>query len=61
LVDGWRVDSAAFVDVAVLTFVQLDMLEQLARLYGVEYSEGIGRSFITALANDLGEVGGVGD
>jgi uncharacterized protein (DUF697 family) len=39
-----------FVDVAAVTFVELDMLEQLARLYGVDYSEGIGRSFITALA-----------
>lgn len=38
------------VDVAAVTFVQLDMLEQLARLYGVEYTESIGRSFITALA-----------
>jgi uncharacterized protein (DUF697 family) len=39
-----------FVDVAAVTFIQLDMLEQLARLYEVEYSERIGRSFITALA-----------
>jgi uncharacterized protein (DUF697 family) len=37
-------------DVAAVTFVQLDMLEQLARLYDVEYTESIGRSFITALA-----------
>ena len=38
------------VDVATVTFVQLDMLEQLARLYEVEYSVSIGRSFVTALA-----------
>jgi uncharacterized protein (DUF697 family) len=37
-------------DVAAVTFVQLDMLEQLARLYDVEYTESVGRSFITALA-----------
>lgn len=37
-------------DVAAVTFVQLDMLEQLARLYDIEYSASIGRSFITALA-----------
>lgn len=37
-------------DVAAVTFVQLDMLEQLARLYGVDYSVSVGRSFITALA-----------
>ncbi len=38
------------VDVATVTYVQLDMLEQLARLYGVSYSVSMGRSFITALA-----------
>ena len=38
------------VDVATVTVVQLDMLEQLAKVYGVEYSVSIGRSFITALA-----------
>jgi uncharacterized protein (DUF697 family) len=38
------------VDVATVSFVQLDMLEQLARVYGVEYSVSIGRSFIAALA-----------
>jgi uncharacterized protein (DUF697 family) len=37
------------VDVASVTWIQLDMLYKLARLYDVEYSSGSARAFVSAL------------
>jgi len=37
------------VDFAAVTAIQLEMLQQLARLYGVEYSRSTGKTFVSAL------------
>ncbi|NJK39511.1 MAG: DUF697 domain-containing protein [Oscillatoriales cyanobacterium RM1_1_9] len=37
------------VDFAAVTAIQLEMLQQLARLYGVEYSQSTGKTFVSAL------------
>ncbi len=36
-------------DVAAVTAIQLDMLKQLADLYGVDYSKSAGKGFVSAL------------
>lgn len=36
-------------DFAAVTAIQLEMLQQLARLYGVEYSQSTGKAFVSAL------------
>jgi uncharacterized protein (DUF697 family) len=38
------------VDIAAVTGVQLDMISRLCRIYGVDYSESIGKSLLSALA-----------
>ncbi len=37
------------VDFAAVTAIQLEMLQQLAQLYGVEYSRSTGKAFVSAL------------
>lgn len=37
-------------DVAAVTMVQLDMLKQLSRVYGVDYNESFGKNLISAIA-----------
>ncbi|MBE9076100.1 DUF697 domain-containing protein [Romeria aff. gracilis LEGE 07310] len=37
------------VDFAAVTAIQLEMLQQLAHLYGVEYSRSTGKAFVSAL------------
>lgn len=37
------------VDFAAVTAIQLEMLQQLARLYGVDYSQSSGKTFVSAL------------
>lgn len=37
------------VDFAAVTAIQLEMLQQLARLYGVDYSQSTGKAFVSAL------------
>ncbi|MEM6423540.1 MAG: DUF697 domain-containing protein [Cyanobacteria bacterium P01_H01_bin.119] len=37
------------VDFAAVTAIQLEMLQQLAELYGVEYSRSTGKAFVSAL------------
>jgi uncharacterized protein (DUF697 family) len=37
------------VDFAVVTAIQLEMLQQLAQLYGVNYSRSTGKTFVSAL------------
>ncbi|NJO02121.1 MAG: DUF697 domain-containing protein [Bacteroidia bacterium] len=36
-------------DIAAVTVVQMDMLKQLSRVYGVDYKESSGKNFISAL------------
>ena len=38
------------VDIAAVTAIQLDMLRQLCKLYGQDYSESRGKAFVGALA-----------
>lgn len=38
------------VDFAAVTAIQLEMLQQLANLYGVNYSQNMGKSFVSALS-----------
>jgi uncharacterized protein (DUF697 family) len=40
-------------DIAAVTGVQLDMLKQLATLYGVRFSESEGKAWLTALTGSL--------
>jgi uncharacterized protein (DUF697 family) len=37
------------VDFAAVTAIQLEMLQQLAQLYGVNYSRSLGKTFVSAL------------
>lgn len=37
------------VDFAAVTAIQLEMLQQLARLYEVDYSQSTGKAFVSAL------------
>lgn len=37
------------VDFVAVTAIQLEMLQQLARLYGVSYSQSMGKTFVSAL------------
>jgi uncharacterized protein (DUF697 family) len=37
------------VDLAAVTAIQLDMLQQLAHLYGVDYTQSTGKAFVSAL------------
>lgn len=37
------------VDFAAVTAIQLEMLQQLAQLYGVSYSRSLGKTFVSAL------------
>jgi uncharacterized protein (DUF697 family) len=37
------------VDFAAVTAIQLEMLQQLAQLYGVNYSKSLGKTFVSAL------------
>lgn len=37
------------VDFAAVTAIQLEMLQQLASLYGVDYSKSMGKTFVSAL------------
>jgi uncharacterized protein (DUF697 family) len=37
------------VDFAAVTAIQLEMLQQLAHLYGVDYSRSMGKTFVSAL------------
>lgn len=37
-------------DIAAVTAVQLDMLKQLSKIYGVDYQESSGKSLISAIA-----------
>lgn len=37
------------VDFAAVTAIQLEMLQQLARVYGVDYSRSLGKTFVSAL------------
>jgi uncharacterized protein (DUF697 family) len=41
------------IDIAAVTMVQLDLLQQLCQLYGVNYSRASGRSLITALTSSV--------
>lgn len=41
-------------DIAAVTLIQLDMMKQLARLYGAEYSETSGKAWVSALTGSLG-------
>lgn len=36
-------------DIAAVTSIQIDMLKQLARVYGVDFSASSGKAFVTAL------------
>ncbi|MGK7929971.1 MAG: DUF697 domain-containing protein [Microcystaceae cyanobacterium] len=38
-----------FVDFAAVTAIQLEMLQQLARLYNVQYNQSTGKAFVSAL------------
>ncbi|AUC61524.1 conserved hypothetical protein, membrane [Cyanobacterium sp. HL-69] len=38
------------VDFAAVTAIQLEMLQQLANLYGVSYSQNMGKTFVSALS-----------
>jgi uncharacterized protein (DUF697 family) len=38
-----------FVDFAAVTAIQLEMLQQLAELYGVDYTRSNGKTFVSAL------------
>jgi uncharacterized protein (DUF697 family) len=38
-----------FVDITAVTAIQLDMLKELAELYGVDYSKNAGKAFVSAL------------
>lgn len=42
------------VDIAAVTLIQLDMLKQLANLYGADYDESSGKAVVTALTGGLG-------
>ena len=37
-------------DIVAVTAIQIDMLRQLARLYEVDFSDSIGKGFVTALS-----------
>ncbi|MEM9137012.1 MAG: DUF697 domain-containing protein, partial [Cyanobacteria bacterium P01_F01_bin.42] len=37
------------VDFAAVTAIQLEMLQQLAQIYGVDYSRSLGKAFVSAL------------
>ena len=39
----------SLLDIASMTAIQIDMLKQLAKLYGVEYSTAKGKTFVSAL------------
>jgi len=53
----WAIGAGALplpiIDVASVTLVQVDMLKQLSALYGVNYSENMGKSVVSAIAGGL--------
>ncbi len=42
-----------FVDIAAVTMIQLDMMQQLATIYGIPYNETQGKSFVTAITGSV--------
>lgn len=50
----WAMGAGAvplpFLDIAAVTAVQLDMLKQLSRVYGIDYQESSGKNLISAIA-----------
>jgi uncharacterized protein (DUF697 family) len=42
-----------FVDIAAVTAVQLDLLQELCKIYGLNFSRSISRSLVTALTSSV--------